>query len=57
MTEESCIRTIITALGAHEGVLLSTKISSREVYESFTFYAPGVIGVDFSVWDKHGKKR
>ena len=57
MTEESCIRTIITALQSYEGVLLSTKISTREVDGSFTFYAPGVIGVDFSVWDKHGEKR
>jgi hypothetical protein len=56
MTEESCIRTIITALQSHEGVLLSTKISTREVDGSYTYYAPGVIGVDFSEWDKHGKR-
>ena len=56
MTEESCIRTIVTALEAHEGILLSTKISTREVDGSFTYYAPGVIGVDISAWDKHGKE-
>ena len=56
MTEKTCIRTIITALEAHEGVLLSTKISTREVVGSFTYYAPGVIWVDISVWNKYGKK-
>jgi hypothetical protein len=55
MTEESCVRTVVTALKAHDGVLLSTKISTREVDGSFTYYAPGVIGIDILVWDKYGK--
>ena len=56
MTDESWIRTIVTALEAHEGILLSTKISTSENDGSFTYYAPGVIGVDISAWGKHGKK-
>jgi hypothetical protein len=33
-----------------------TKISTREVDGSFTYYAPGVIGVNISAWEKHGKE-
>ena len=55
MTEGSCIRTIVTALEAHEGILLSTQISTREVDGSFTYNAPGVIGVETSAWDQYEK--
>ena len=57
MNEKSVISSIIVALNTHKGSVLSTKPSSREVEGGVKYHAPGVIGVEISVWDQYGKKR
>ena len=55
MNEKSAISSIIVALNAHKGSVLSTKLSSREVEGGVKYHAPDVIGVEISVWDQYGK--
>ena len=55
MHDDYAIRSIVVALQAHKGMLLTTNLSSREDDGSFTYYVPVVIGVGISMWNQYVK--